>query len=712
MNRHRAAARLLLSCALLSGIAPPAAAQNADVTRVFSDEMPLEDPRLAPPRDTYDAYHPWTPPSTLSAWQQTAKQIREQVLVAAGLWPLPEKTPLQAVVHGAIERDGYIVEKVYFASMPGHYVTGNLYRPTEVDGRVPGILCPHGHWDQGRFYDAGNGAQAQLDSGAESFASGAHSPLQARFVQLARMGCIVFHYDMLGNADSKLLEHRTGMDDVPSLLWQNNKLGLQTWNSIRALDFLLSLPDVDPDRLACTGSSGGGTQTMLLGAVDERVAASFPAVMVSTGMQGGCICENAAYLRIGLNNIAFAAAFAPRPQKMSGADDWTIEIETKGLPELKQVYGLYGARDLVDARALPQFKHNFNEPSRELMYNWFNEHLGLGLPGPIEQTDFEPLSAEQLTVFDDEHPQPADALADAELQQQMIERSRRQFAELVASPGDDLEMYRDVIGTAARVMLGEVPTADSIASEVTNEAQAAEAQLLKGWSRRPTGEVTPWLALVPPDADGRAVLWVHGEGKSHLLNGADAPAAAVQPLLNAGLTVVSIDLFGTGEFPDSSLEARNNARSEKYPGFLFCYNRPLLAERVGDIAAAAVSLAAHADVTEVHLVGTGGAGAATLLARALLPAGTVRQTIVDVEGASFEKVTEPTDPLLLPAALKYGGLGGLAALALPGSLSIHGIDSDHEAEFDPLRKLAGDSGKVELSTAPLDLSRLSGQLSQ
>jgi dienelactone hydrolase len=710
MNRRRAAACLLLSCAFLTVIHQPAAAQNADVARVFSEDMPLEDPRLAPPRDIYDAYHPWVPPATLPAWQQASRQIREQVMVAAGLWPLPEKTPLQAVVHGAIERDGYIVEKVYFASMPGHYVTGNLYRPATVDGRVPGILCPHGHWDKGRFYDAGNGAQAQLDSGAESFASGAHSPLQARFVQLARMGCIVFHYDMLGYADSKLLEHRSGMDDVRSLLWQNNKLGLQTWNSIRALDFLLSLPDVDPDRLACTGASGGGTQTMLLGAVDDRVAVSFPAVMVSTGMQGGCICENAPYLRIGLNNIAFAAAFAPRPQKMSGADDWTIEIETKGLPELKQVYGLYGARDLVDARSLPQFKHNYNEPSRELMYNWFNEHLNLGLPGPIEQTDFEPLSAEQLTVFDDEHPQPADALGDDDLQQQMIERSRRQFADLVDSPGDRLARYREVIGTAARVMLGEVPTAESIVSETTDEAQVGEAQLLKGWSRRASGEITPWMALVPPDADGRAVLWVHGEGKSHLLNDAGEPADAVQPLLDAGLTVVSIDLFGTGDFPDSSLEARNKAQAEKYPGFLFCYNRPLLAERVADIAAAAVSLAAHPDVAEVHLVGTGGAGAAALLARALLPSGTVRQTVVDLKGASFEKVSEPTDPLLLPAALKYGGLGGLAALALPGPLSIHGIDGEHEAEFEPLRNLAGDSGKVKISPTPLEVTRLAQQL--
>src|SRR5690606_29500158 len=112
MNRRRPAAFLLLSCALLATIDQTAAAQNADAARVFSDNSPLEDPRLKPPRDTYDAYHPWEPPTSLPAWKQTARQIREQVLVAAGLWPLPEKTPLEPVIHGAIERDGYIVEKV------------------------------------------------------------------------------------------------------------------------------------------------------------------------------------------------------------------------------------------------------------------------------------------------------------------------------------------------------------------------------------------------------------------------------------------------------------------------------------------------------------------------------------------------------------------------------------------------------------------------
>ncbi len=128
---------------------------------------------------------------------------------------------------------------------------------------------------------------------------------------LARLGCIVFHYDMVGVADSQPIAHASGFADVAAELRLQSAMGLQTWNSIRALDFLLSLPEVDPKRIGVTGASGGGTQTFLLGAIDDRPAVAFPAVMVSTGMQGGCVCENASYLRQGLGNVDLAAVFAP-----------------------------------------------------------------------------------------------------------------------------------------------------------------------------------------------------------------------------------------------------------------------------------------------------------------------------------------------------------------------------------------------------------------
>ena len=248
-------------------------------------------------------------------------------------------------------------------------------------------------------------------------------------------------------------------------------------------------------------------------------------------------------------------------------------------------------------------------------------------------------------------------------------------------------------------------------SEPTDRTRLAggDVRLAKGNVQRPGGEVLPWIALVPRGADGRAVLWVDGAGKSHLLKNG-RPTAPIQKLLDEGRTVVSIDLFGTGEFPDDSLAARRTARTENYPGFLFCYNRPLLAERVGDVAAAVAKLAANEAVTSVQLVGTGGAGPSVLLARAITPPNVVARTIVDLEGASLEAVTDPTDPLLLPAALKCGGLGGFTPLALPSELIVFGIDPEHSEGFQAHHELFGKTEGIDLDVARLDHEAILGFL--
>ena len=158
------------------------------------------------------------------------------------------------------------------------------------------------------MFDAGEkAAKNEIDHGGETWVDSARFILQAKCALLARMGCVVFHYDMLGYADSTAIPHRAGFTDPLALLYLQSQMGLQTWNSIRALDFVCGLPDVDRSRIGVTGGSGGGTQSFMLAALDDRVTAAFPAVMVSTAMQGGCICENAPYLRVGTGNIEIAA---------------------------------------------------------------------------------------------------------------------------------------------------------------------------------------------------------------------------------------------------------------------------------------------------------------------------------------------------------------------------------------------------------------------
>lgn len=170
----------------------------ADSPRALPAGQLPNDVRLQPPKDL-DGYFPFTPTRSPEEWEKRAQRVRRQMLVSLGLWPMPTRTPLNPVIHGKIDRGNYTVEKVYFESLPGFYVTGNLYRPKDKAGKLPGVLCPHGHWDQGRFTDSGiEGLRKELVHGAERFEEGGRSPLQARCAQLARMGCLVFHYDMIG----------------------------------------------------------------------------------------------------------------------------------------------------------------------------------------------------------------------------------------------------------------------------------------------------------------------------------------------------------------------------------------------------------------------------------------------------------------------------------------------------------------------------------
>src|SRR5438067_1396640 len=216
--------------------------------------------------------------SSREAWLERAAFLRKQILASAGLLPMPEKRPLNAQVFDKLERDGYTVEKVLLETMPGFYLGGNLYRPRGRQGPFPGVVSPHGHWAYGRLENT------------------AIVSVPGRAINLAKQGFVVFTYDMVGQNDTDQIPHH--WSEARHDLWNIGPMGIQLWDSIRAVDFVSSLPDVDPNRIAATGASGGGTQTFFLMAVDERIKVAAPVNMISARMQGG-VCENAANLRAG-----------------------------------------------------------------------------------------------------------------------------------------------------------------------------------------------------------------------------------------------------------------------------------------------------------------------------------------------------------------------------------------------------------------------------
>ncbi|HKS37370.1 MAG TPA: acetylxylan esterase [Verrucomicrobiae bacterium] len=653
------------------------------------------DVRLKPPKDL-DGYFPFTPAKSPEEWTRRAERVRRQILVSQGLWPMPTKTPLNPIVHGKIERDDYTVEKVYFESLPGFYVTGNLYRPKDKNGKLPGVLCPHGHWDQGRFMDQGEeGVRKEIAQGAERFEEGGRSVLQARCVQLARMGCVVFHYDMIGYADStqisfeiahRFAKQRPEMNTVENWGLYSSQaeahfqsvMGLQTWNSIRSLDFLLGLPDVDPERIACTGASGGGTQTFILSAIDDRVKVAFPAVMVSTAMQGGCTCENSSGLRVGTGNVEFAALFAPRPLGLTSADDWTKEMATKGFPELNQHYTMLGAPDCVMLKRGEHFGHNYNSVSRTAMYSWLNKHLKLGLKEPVLEEDYRRLTREEMSVWDAQHPAPAGG-SDFErrLLRWLTDDADKQLRELGKAP----DKYRQVVGAAVDVIIGRnLDEVGGLEWDLKTKEDRGKYLEMAGLLRNKShGEELPAVFLHPKQWNQQTVIWITDAGKTGLF--ADGPAArpkpGVQKLLDAGATVVGVDLLLQGEFLADGqpvAQTRRVKNSREAGAYTFGYNDTLFTQRVHDVLTVVKFVKDHERKSDsIDVIGLGAAGP---WVAAALPQtkGRINRAVIESGDFRFSKVLDLHDPNLVPGGAKYGDLPGMIALAAPTKVLSVGKD--------------------------------------
>jgi hypothetical protein len=709
---------LILSSLLLAVVPLSAAEPAGDAPpRALPKGRLPNDQRLQPLKDL-EGYFPFKPCATPEDWAVRAVRVRQELGVALGLWPMPEKTPLNAVIHGRIDRPDYTVEKVYFESTPGFFVTGNLYRPKGKSGRLAGVLSPHGHWKDGRFTEtSANELRKQLARGEERFADGGRSPLQSRCVQLARMGCVVFHYDMIGYADSvqitEELAHRFAKQRPEMNAAENwglfspqaearlqSVMGLQTWNAIRALDFLLSLPDVDPRRIAVTGASGGGTQTFVLCGLDERPAVAFPAVMVSTAMQGGCTCENACLLRVDTGNVEIAALFAPKPLGMTAANDWTREMPAKGFPELQQHFAMMGASNNVMLRPLLHFGHNYNYVSRAAMYDWCNRHLKLGLPEPVVEEDYHFLTPQELTVWDDQHPKPAGGPDfERKLLRWIADRDQKQLAQCQ----DSLEHFRKVYGGALDAMIGrDLTEAGAVTLVLTRNVDRGDYWEKAGLLRNTSyGEEIPVLILEPKKAEPHAVIWADGQGKHGLYastgQGGGAPSSAVQKLLSRGVTVIGADLLFQGEFladDQPMTRTRKVSNPREAAAYTFGYNYTLFAQRVGDLLSLIQYARNHIRGLErLDLVGLAGAGPCAAAARA--QAGPAIQCLaVGTGGFRFANVSDLHDVNFLPGGAKYGDLPGLLALGAPGKLWIAGEGTQVPPLVNHLYTLVGAQQKI------------------
>ena len=668
-----------LATSILLFLVSVAVGQQIDLDVYPGDERP-KDARQQKLKDL-NGYFPFDPvPASRQAWLSRAAEVRQRILVSCGLWPMPPRPAVNATIHGRVERDDYTVDKVYFESYPGLYVTGNLYRPKGKPGPHPVVLSPHGHWSEGRFYECPQSSVTeQLFVGAERYEVAARFPLQARCVQLARMGCIVFHYDMLGYADSKpITYHRAhrhtnarpelenttawGLYTAQAELRMQSVFGMQTFNSLRACDFVAALTDADPARIGVTGASGGGTQTMILAAIDPRVSVSFPAVMVSTAMQGGCTCENACCLRVGTGNVEFAALFCPKPQGINAADDWTVELATKGMPELKQLYKLFGAEQNVEGYPLVQFPHNYNHVSRGKMYAWMNKHFGLNYSmDALLEREFKPLTVEEMSVWNDAHPAPpSDLAAEQRLLHAITKISEQQLSAVADSDVEHRQLVQPALETITATGWSEI---GPVQRENLAKTDHGDFWVFKDILRHANQEL-PVIFLHPKDGEGKVVIWTSATGKSSLVDGDQQLRPEAKQLLAAGFSIVAPDLFRQGEFVASEVsETRKVSNNRDFAGYTFGYNRTLLAHRVHDLLVMMkfIQTDEHAAQSTYLLGVDGGTPAATVAAA--LAGEHLDRLVIDDGDFRFAQIQSWRDPDFLPGVVKYGDLPKLLTLA-------------------------------------------------
>lgn len=612
------------------------------------------DVRLGALKDL-NGYFPFTLPATREAWEPRAAQLRRQMLVALGLFPMPEKTPLKPVIHGRIDCGDYSVEKVIFESMPGCFVTGNLYRPAKMEGKAPAVLCPHGHWTNGRFLKQTEGEIASnIRTGGEALPGNASSPLQSRCAGLARMGCVVFFYDMIGYADSvqftQNLAHgfkkqRPEMNDPDKWGFFSPQaeghlqsiMGMQAWNSIRALDFLESLPEVDAKRIGVTGASGGGTQTFVLGGIDPRPAAIFPCVMVSTAMQGGCTCENASLLRVGTGNVEIAALFAPKPLGMTAADDWTKEMSVKGFPELQRHYAMMGAPDHVFLHNRTEFGHNYNLPSRMAMYKWFAKHLQTPQPAPAEEKACRILTKDEMSVWNTEHPAPkAD---DADLERAVLHHWSSDAAKQIAARPQIIDEALPVIAGRTWEQAGKCEWVMDVREEKSDRIE------MRGWiANRTHDERVAATAYFPTNWNGR------------VLAAFDADAASIEKAVSSG-TAVCVPALFTEPAPGTPERARSVEGDRDFIGFTAGYNNSVEQRRTHDVLTVLTFIKHHDRKPSAIDVRAGAAVVPeTALALTQVPDGVVQEASFAPTDFRFASVRDIRSPRLLPGALKYGDL--------------------------------------------------------
>ncbi|MDY0168188.1 MAG: acetylxylan esterase [Thermoguttaceae bacterium] len=541
---------------------------------------------------------------TPEAVRERIGRVRKDWMTAIG--PFPERTPLNGKTVGVIEADGYRIERVLYESRPGHHVTGNLYLP-EGEGPFPGVLVPCGH--------SGNGK-----------ASGAY---QSACILLARHGFATLIYDPFGQGEryqsldengkpviGGVTEHT--LADIGARLTGVGAANYRIWDGIRSLDYLIERPDVDPERIGCTGNSGGGTLTAYLMATDDRILAAAPSCYITSlsrllntiGPQDGE--QNiTAQVALGIDHVDYVTMRAPKPTLiLTGTYDFfDIDGSWDTFREAKRVYGILGFGERVELFEYPD-KHGFSQPRREAALRWMRRWLQGINDAP---TEVEPVLQTDEALQVTESGQVVTDFRGRTVWDLNLDRAKELAADREAFWRDHSkeECLAEVRRLAGIREITDKPVAKRL-GVVEREGYTIEKLRIEREGEPPV----PALLFLPAAREGKlpAVLYVDGRGKQQ----ASIPGGPIESLVREGRAVLAIDVRGTGE--TAAAKPRLIGKNEFQLSYLGIHlARPLPGQRTEDVLAALDVLLSREEIVpeQVRLVGIERGGPVALHAAAL-----------------------------------------------------------------------------------------------
>jgi dienelactone hydrolase len=557
---------------------------------------------------------------TRPEWLARRPVLRAGVQAALGLDPWPDKPPLEPVVTGSLERHGYRVERLYYTSWPGVLASGWLYLPEGLTGPAPAVLCPHGHWHDGAL----------------------HPVVQSRCIGLARKGFVTLAVDAV-----HAYRYEAGVTPMT----------VMTWNNIRALDYLAGRADVDAARIGCTGASGGGQQTMYLMALDDRVRAAVPAVLVSyfhrilMPDRHHCPCNHVPGLLPLADEPEICALFAPRPLLfLTVTGDWTAEFPHEELLELRRIYHLYGQADRLEHQQYDG-PHDYHQAMRERAYAWFLRWLcGVSNPEAAREGEIVPEPVETLAAL----ARPPQGEPRWEAIGEEVAR-RVTFTAPRIEGRDARKSYQERLRSELEHLLGM-----TAAARVAPQPEVRSLECRDGcqWERlvlRSERDILVPAIFARPEGDGPSpvVLLLGDDGKVQWLDESGL-AAPLQTLLQAGYAVF---------LPDVRL------RGELHREWLcnsILWGRPEAGMAATDLQATLDYLSGRADVEprQLALIGLGESGLVALLAAGLDER--VAATIADTAGTTYQDGGAGLP--VIPNILRHADTPQIASLCAPRPL--------------------------------------------